>query len=115
MAQAGFPEIEGNFWVGLFVPAGTRLISWPCSIRGWQGGELADMQQRLDALGFVAVSSSLEEASAVLKRDSAKWTKVIQAADQGRVENLSSPVARMGAPATCGTNERLCIVVPGFR
>src|SRR5262249_56053407 len=23
MAEAGFPEIEGNFWVGLFVPAGT--------------------------------------------------------------------------------------------
>jgi len=34
----------------------------------------------LDALGFIAVSTSLEEASAILKRDSTKWTKVIQAA-----------------------------------
>ena len=32
------------------------------------------------ALGFIAVSTSLEEAGAILKRDSAKWTKVIQAA-----------------------------------
>jgi hypothetical protein len=38
------------------------------------------VQQRLDALGFIAVSTSLQEAGAILKRDSAKWTKVIQAA-----------------------------------
>jgi tripartite-type tricarboxylate transporter receptor subunit TctC len=45
-----------------------------------KAAELPDMQQRLDALGFIAVSTSLEEAGAILKRDSAKWTKVIQAA-----------------------------------
>jgi len=45
-----------------------------------KAAELADMQQRLDALGFVAVSSSLEEASAVLKPRQRKVTKVIQAA-----------------------------------
>jgi len=78
---AGFPEIEGNFWVGLFVPAGTPADIVALLHREvGKAAELADMQQRLDALGFVAVSSSLEEASAVLKRDSAKWTKVIQAA-----------------------------------
>jgi tripartite-type tricarboxylate transporter receptor subunit TctC len=38
------------------------------------------MQQRLDAFGFTPVATSLQEASAILKRDSAKWTKVIQAA-----------------------------------
>jgi tripartite-type tricarboxylate transporter receptor subunit TctC len=81
MAEAGFPEIEGNFWVGMFVPAGTPAdIVTLLHREVAKAAELADMQQRLDALGFIAVSSSLEEASAVLKRDSAKWTKVIQAA-----------------------------------
>jgi tripartite-type tricarboxylate transporter receptor subunit TctC len=65
----------------LFVPAGTpaEIVTLLHREVG-KAAELADMQQRLDALGFIAVSSSLEEASAILKRDSSKWTKVIQAA-----------------------------------
>ena len=79
--EAGFPEVEGNFWVGLFVPAGTPTDIVALLHREvGKAAELADMQQRLDALGFVPAVTSLEEASAVLKRDSAKWTKVIQAA-----------------------------------
>jgi tripartite-type tricarboxylate transporter receptor subunit TctC len=81
MPEAGFPEIEGNFWVGLFVPAGTPAdIVTLLHREVGKAAELPDMQQRLDALGFIAVSTSLQEASAILKRDSAKWTKVIQAA-----------------------------------
>jgi len=81
MAEAGFPEIEGNFWVGLFVPAGTPAdIVTLLHREVGNAAALPDVQQRLDALGFIAVSTSLEEASAILKRDSAKWTKVIQAA-----------------------------------
>ena len=81
MAEASFPEIEGNFWVGLFVPAGTpaEIVTLLHREVG-NAAALPDMQQRLDALGFIAVSTSLEEASAILKRDSSKWTKVIQAA-----------------------------------
>src|SRR5215813_1862341 len=81
MAEAGFPEVEGNFWVGLFVPAGTpaEIVTLLHREVG-NAAALPDMQQRLDALGFIAVSTSLQEASAILKRDSAKWTKVIQAA-----------------------------------
>jgi tripartite-type tricarboxylate transporter receptor subunit TctC len=81
MAEAGFPEIEGNFWVGLFVPAGTpaEIVALLHREVG-NAAALPDVQQRLDALGFIAVSTSLEEASAILKRDSTKWTKVIQAA-----------------------------------
>jgi tripartite-type tricarboxylate transporter receptor subunit TctC len=81
MTEAGFPEIEGNFWVGLFVPAGTPAdIVTLLHREVGKAAELADMQQRLDAFGFTPVATSLEEASAILKRDSAKWTKVIQAA-----------------------------------
>jgi tripartite-type tricarboxylate transporter receptor subunit TctC len=81
MPEAGFPEIEGNFWVGLFVPAGTPAdIVTLLHREVGNAAALPDVQQRLDALGFIAVSTSLEEAGAILKRDSAKWTKVIQAA-----------------------------------
>jgi tripartite-type tricarboxylate transporter receptor subunit TctC len=81
MAEAGFPEVEGNFWVGLFVPASTPADIVALLHREVEkAAELADMQQRLDAFGFTPVATSLQEASAILKRDSAKWTKVIQAA-----------------------------------
>jgi tripartite-type tricarboxylate transporter receptor subunit TctC len=80
-AEAGFPEIEGNFWVGLFVPAGTPAdIVTLLHREVGNAAALPDVQQRLDALGFIAVSTSLEEAGAILKRDGAKWAKVIQAA-----------------------------------
>jgi len=81
MAEAGFPEIEGNFWVGMFVPAGT-----PADIIALLSREignavaLPDVRQRLDALGFEPSSIALQDAGAMLRSDSAKWAKVIQAA-----------------------------------
>ena len=81
MAEAGFPEIEGNFWVGMFVPAGT-----PADIIALLNREignavaLPDVKQRLDALGFEPSSITLQDAGAMLRSDSAKWAKVIQAA-----------------------------------
>ena len=81
MAEAGFPEVEGNFWVGLFAPAGT-----PADIVALLHREignavaLPDMRERLDALGFEPAATTPQEAAATLRSDSAKWAKVIQAA-----------------------------------
>src|SRR5262249_23466457 len=81
MAEAGFPEVEGNFWVGMFAPAGT-----PADIVALLNREignvvtLPDMKQRLDALGFEPAATTPLEAAATLRSDSAKWAKVIQAA-----------------------------------
>jgi tripartite-type tricarboxylate transporter receptor subunit TctC len=81
MAEAGFPEIEGNFWVGVFAPAGT-----PADIVALLHREigkavaLSDMRERLDALGFEPAATTPQEAAATLRSDSAKWAKVIQAA-----------------------------------
>lgn len=81
MAEAGFPEIEGNFWVGIFVPAGTPAEILALLHREvGNAAALADVRQRLDALGFIPAATSLEEAAAILRRDSAKWAKVIQTA-----------------------------------
>jgi tripartite-type tricarboxylate transporter receptor subunit TctC len=81
MAEAGFPEVEGNFWVGVFAPAGT-----PADIVALLHREIgkavapSDMRERLDALGFEPAATTPQEAAATLRSDSAKWAKVIQAA-----------------------------------
>jgi tripartite-type tricarboxylate transporter receptor subunit TctC len=80
-AEAGYPEIEGDSWVGLLVPAGTpreiidalhreiaRIIALP------------DVKARLPALGFEAVGSTPEEFAARIKVEVEFWGKVIRAA-----------------------------------
>jgi len=53
IAEAGYPEIKGDAWVGVFVPAGT-----PKQIVTLLNREIAsfvtltDMKDRLAALGF---------------------------------------------------------------
>jgi tripartite-type tricarboxylate transporter receptor subunit TctC len=81
-AEAGYPEIEGDSWVGLLVPAGTpreiidalhreiaRIIALP------------DVKERLPALGFEAVGSTPEEFAARIKVEIEIWGKVIRAAN----------------------------------
>jgi tripartite-type tricarboxylate transporter receptor subunit TctC len=79
MAEAGYPEIEGESWFALVVPAGT-----PKEIIGSLNREIAravaapDVTQRLGVLGYAAVSSSPEDCTAKFKAEAAKWTKVIR-------------------------------------
>src|SRR5262249_6981283 len=81
MAEAGFPEVEGNFWVGMFAPAGTppEIIALLNREIG-NAVTLPDMRERLDALGFEPAATTPQQAGATLKSDSVKWAKVIQAA-----------------------------------
>jgi len=81
MGQAGFPDIDVEFWIGIFAPAGT-----PAEIVAALNREidkvvaLPDVRQRLDSLGFEAAAIRLEDSAAKLKSESAKWAKVVQAA-----------------------------------
>ena len=81
IAEAGHPELDGDAWVGVLVPAGTpkdivtllhreivKLIAQP------------DMQKRLATLGLEPVGDSPEEFSAQMKVEMEKWAKVIRAA-----------------------------------
>lgn len=81
IAEAGYPELDGDAWVGVLVPTGTpkdiitllhreivRIIAMP------------DMQQRLATLGLEPVGDSPEEFSAQMKVEMEKWAKVIRAA-----------------------------------
>jgi tripartite-type tricarboxylate transporter receptor subunit TctC len=78
MVEAGYPEIVGDTWFGVLVPAGT-----PREINGWLNRAIAkvlvlpDVKERALALGFEPVGNTAEEFAAQIKSDGAKWAKVI--------------------------------------
>ena len=81
MAEAGYPEIEGDSWVGVLVPAGT-----PKDIISLLNREvvkiiaLPDMKARLGELGYDPVASTPEEFAIRIKVEIETWAKVIRAA-----------------------------------
>jgi tripartite-type tricarboxylate transporter receptor subunit TctC len=81
MAEAGYPDIEGEAWFAVIVPART-----PKEIIALLHGEivktiaLPDMKERMATLGFVPVGSAPEECAAQFRTEAAKWAKVIREA-----------------------------------
>ncbi len=81
MAEAGFPDVEGTTWTGMFVPAGTpkdivvQLNRMVAAIV-----VMPDVKDRLAALGVEPVGSSPEECDAFVRSEMEKWSKVIRAA-----------------------------------
>ena len=82
IAQAGYPDLDGDGWVGVLVPTGT-----PKDIVALLQREVSqiiaqsDLQARLSALGFSAVGNSPAEFEAQMKLENEKWAKVIRAAN----------------------------------
>ena len=82
IAEAGFPGIRGDSWVGVLVPAGT-----PKDIIALLHREVVkalavpEMKERLLALGCDAVGSTPEEFSARIKSEIPFWGEVIRAAN----------------------------------
>jgi len=81
MAEAGYPDIKGDSWFAVVVPAGT-----PKDITALLHREIAkanaqpDMTERLAALGYESVASTPEESVGQLRMEAARWAKVIQTA-----------------------------------
>jgi tripartite-type tricarboxylate transporter receptor subunit TctC len=81
IAEAGYPGLDGDGWVGVLVPAGT-----PKEIVNLLNGEIVkliaqpDMKERLAAIGFRPVASTPEQFADQMKVESEKWSKVIRAA-----------------------------------
>jgi tripartite-type tricarboxylate transporter receptor subunit TctC len=81
-AEAGYPEIEGDSWVGLLAPAGTsREIIDSLQRELARIIALPDVKARLPALGFEAVGSTPEEFAVRIKVETEIWGKVIRAAN----------------------------------
>lgn len=81
IAEAGYPDLDGDAWVGVLVPAGTpkevsaRLHQEIVEIIGEP-----DIRERLAGLGLEPVGDSPEQFSAQLKVEMEKWTRIIRAA-----------------------------------
>ena len=81
MTEAGYPDIEGDTWVGVLAPAGTdghivtllnreivKILDQPA------------MKERLVALGYEPVGNTPDEYAAQLRTEIPKWAKVIRSA-----------------------------------
>lgn len=82
MAEAGFPHIEANQWVGLLVPAGTpKDIATSLNREIVRSIALAEIRERLAALGFEPVASTPEDMARQIKVEAEVWGNVIRAAN----------------------------------
>jgi tripartite-type tricarboxylate transporter receptor subunit TctC len=82
MTEVGYPQIEGDSWVGILVPAGT-----PAEIIAVLYHEStkilaqSDMKERLASLGYDLVASTPKEFATRIVAEIEMWAKVIQAAN----------------------------------
>jgi tripartite-type tricarboxylate transporter receptor subunit TctC len=82
MAEAGYPDLDGDGWIGVMVPART-----PAPIVTLLNREILDiialpeMQERLATLGLEPLGTTPEGFADQLKIEAEKWGKVIRAAN----------------------------------
>jgi tripartite-type tricarboxylate transporter receptor subunit TctC len=81
IAEAGYPELDADAWIGVLVPAGT-----PQDVVALLHREILktitqpDMKERMSTLGFDPVGTTPEEFTAQMKVELERWAKVIRAA-----------------------------------
>jgi tripartite-type tricarboxylate transporter receptor subunit TctC len=79
VAEAGFPDLVFGSWNGLHVPVGTpRPIVGKINAAIAKARDLPDIRQRMTELGFTPEGGSPEEFGAFVKRDLARWQKIVQ-------------------------------------
>jgi tripartite-type tricarboxylate transporter receptor subunit TctC len=79
LAEAGVPNHEVAFWVGMLVPVGTpkdRIDALHQQITRIQS--LADVKERFASIGFEPVGSTPEGFAAHLKAESTEWARVVR-------------------------------------
>jgi tripartite-type tricarboxylate transporter receptor subunit TctC len=80
MTEAGYPDIEGDSWVGVLIPAGTpKEIGMLLNREIIKIMALPDMKERLTTIGFDLVASTPEEFAMRIKSEIETWGKVIRA------------------------------------
>ncbi len=82
IAEAGYPGLDGDGWIGMFVPAGT-----PREVIALLQGEVAGMmavaavKEQLSTLGLDPVANTPEQFDALLRLEQDKWSRIIRAAN----------------------------------
>ena len=78
-AEAGFPGVQDETWIGIFLPAGTpQAIVQKLNDAVNKSLQAPDMRERLDALAFEPVGGSPQQFAAYVKAEIAKWGKVVR-------------------------------------
>lgn len=79
IAEAGLPGYEATAWFGVLAPAGTPAgIITRLNAEIVKGLSAGDVRKRIAADGGEVIGSTPEEFAAVMKRDIAKWAKVVE-------------------------------------
>ena len=82
MAESGWPGVIATAWNGVVAPAGTlRAIVDQLNAAIAQALRAPDITERFAAIGMEAVGGSPEEFGAFLRAETAKWARVIKAAN----------------------------------
>jgi tripartite-type tricarboxylate transporter receptor subunit TctC len=82
MPEAGYPDIEGESWFAVAVPAGTpKEIVILLHREIVRIMALSDVKERLATLGFESIASTPQEFGARIRTEFEKWGKVIRAAN----------------------------------
>ena len=81
MTEAGYPDIEGDTWVGVLVPIGTdpQIIAL-LNREIVKIVKLAAMKERLLQLGYEPVGTTPDEYGVQIRTEITKWAKVIRSA-----------------------------------
>jgi tripartite-type tricarboxylate transporter receptor subunit TctC len=82
MAEIGMPDLEIQYWAGVFAPAGTP----PAVIRKLEGElrrivRLSDVSERMASIQVNPAGSTSAELAQILAADLARWSGVAKAAD----------------------------------
>ena len=81
LREAGFGELEGQAWWGLFAPAGTpRPIVDRINAATVKAYESAELRQRIEATGSEPATSTPEQVAERLARDAQTWGVTIKRA-----------------------------------
>jgi tripartite-type tricarboxylate transporter receptor subunit TctC len=78
-AESGFPGVNDETWIGIFLPAGTpAAIVQKLNASVNQALQSADMRERLAALAFEPVGGTPREFADYVKTEIVKWGKVVR-------------------------------------
>jgi tripartite-type tricarboxylate transporter receptor subunit TctC len=79
MAESGYPDIEGESWMGFLVPAGTdrEIVA---ALHREITGALPDLKERLATIGFDPIGSTPGEFADRIKSETKSWGEIVRAA-----------------------------------
>ena len=79
VAEAGYPDLAFASWNGLHVPAGTpKPVIAKINAAVATAREVPAIRQRMTDLGFTPEGGTPDEFGEFVKRDHARWSKVVK-------------------------------------